>query len=419
MKTSILLISVVSVLAPPMAFAEPTAEQIAWLKKNVIPFNSAQPSDKWEDLMPLKGLIGNARVVSLGEATHGTREFFQMKHRITQFLANEMGFTIFAIEANMPEAHKINDFVLRGEGDPKELIAGMYFWTWNTQELLDLILWMREFNKSGKRRIEFTGFDMQTPNVAAQIALDFLKSVDPDYYATAKPIFDDAVKTNPQARIPHAPAIAEVLPRFSREFQHIESSRDKYLKSKPAHEVDWAIQNARIVQQCMQSTANAVSRDESMALNVKWILDHAAPNAKIILWAHNGHVAKMPWWMGKHLERFYEKEMVVIGFTANEGQFTAWDPKNNRLSSTNEMIKGPDGSIEHALHAADLPQFILDLRKCSRENPDSAWITKLMKMRSIGAVADENQFYELDFSRHYDLLIYFDKTHATHCFWGR
>lgn len=79
------------------------------------------------------------------------------------------GFNIFSIEANMPEAYRLNDYVLNGNGDPATLIKGMYFWTWSTEEVLDMVLWMREFNKSGKARVQFTGFDMQTPDVAAGI----------------------------------------------------------------------------------------------------------------------------------------------------------------------------------------------------------------------------------------------------------
>jgi hypothetical protein len=72
----------------------------------------------------------------MGEATHGSREFFQMKHRMLEFLAEKMGFTVFAIEANWPESLAVNDFVLNGEGDPAVALAGMYFWTWNTEEVL-------------------------------------------------------------------------------------------------------------------------------------------------------------------------------------------------------------------------------------------------------------------------------------------
>jgi hypothetical protein len=94
-----------------------------------------------------------------------------------------MGFNIFAIEANMPEAYRLNDYVLTGRGDPKTLLKGMYFWTWNTQEVLDMILWMRDFNESGKGRVQFTGFDMQTTTVAVRIVQDFVRKFDTRYEA--------------------------------------------------------------------------------------------------------------------------------------------------------------------------------------------------------------------------------------------
>ena len=199
MSRLLLTIGVLVVLAVPTAWAdEPTAVEIAWLKEHVVAVKTAEAGSGFEDLMPLKEMIGDARIVALGEATHGTREFFQMKHRLIEFLASEMGFTIFSIEANMPEAYRVNDFVLRGEGDPKELLAGMYFWTWNTQEVLDLILWMRELNKSGGGELQFTGFDMQTPNVAMQIVQDFVAKVEPGYSATVAKTYT-AAKTATRA----------------------------------------------------------------------------------------------------------------------------------------------------------------------------------------------------------------------------
>jgi erythromycin esterase len=81
-------------------------------------------------------LIGDARIVSLGEATHGSREIFQLKHRMIEFLASEMGFTIFAIEANMPEAYRVNDYVLNGTGD-QQLLRGMLLDGWDTESAHD------------------------------------------------------------------------------------------------------------------------------------------------------------------------------------------------------------------------------------------------------------------------------------------
>jgi erythromycin esterase-like protein len=159
----------------------PTQDMVGWISANAIPITSADPNQGYTDLMPLKNVVGNAHIVGLGEATHGTSEFFNMKHRLVDFLANNMGFTTFAIEANMPEAYRMNDYVLNGNGDPKELLKGMYFWTWNTQEVLDMILWMRQYNASGQGIIQFTGFDMQTPDVAEQIVEPFIATFDPGY----------------------------------------------------------------------------------------------------------------------------------------------------------------------------------------------------------------------------------------------
>jgi len=81
-----------------------------------------EPAENLDDLEPLRRLVGDARVVSLGEATHGTREFFQMKHRILRFLVERMGFTAFAIEATWPEANRLDRYLRTGEGDPAVLV---------------------------------------------------------------------------------------------------------------------------------------------------------------------------------------------------------------------------------------------------------------------------------------------------------
>jgi erythromycin esterase-like protein len=172
-------------LACGLGFAAAHAQQpdavVEWVRASAIPLTTPEAGHGFADLQPLKTVIGNARIVSLGEATHGSREFFQIKHRMLEFLASEMGFTIFSIEANMPEAYRLNDYVLNGTGDPAALLKGMYFWTWDTEEVLAMIRWMREFNQSGKGRVQFTGFDMQTPQVAMEIARTFVSRYDAGY----------------------------------------------------------------------------------------------------------------------------------------------------------------------------------------------------------------------------------------------
>ncbi len=152
-----------------------------WIRRTAIPLSTPVAGYGFDDMAPLKKIVGDARIVALGEATHGTREFFQLKHRMLEFLVTQMGFSIFSIEANMPESYRLNDFVLRGEGDPAKLMKGMYVWLWDTQEVLDMVLWMREYNKSGKGRVAFTGFATQTPTVANEIVRDFVAKTDAEY----------------------------------------------------------------------------------------------------------------------------------------------------------------------------------------------------------------------------------------------
>jgi erythromycin esterase len=290
----------------------------------------------FEDMQPLKRIVGDARIVALGEATHGTREFFQLKHRMIEFLASQMSFTIFSIEASMPEAYRLNDFVLNGNGDPKQLLKGMYFWTWNTEEVLDMILWMREFNRLGKGHIEFTGFDMQFPTVAMDIVRRFVIAEDRTYDMSLWPIYQDVSHFEKETRdkppgsdrqLPMNRAITnELLTQRCKEvLKHLENNRATYLLAgaNPAA-TDWAIQNARLVVQYMQLKTSEKSRDESMAENVKWIADHS-PGAKLVLWAHNGHVSHSGYGkissMGGYLRGMFGHDMVNFGLAFNEGSF--------------------------------------------------------------------------------------------------
>ena len=531
--------------------AQSTAPVTEWVKSNAIRLSTPEAGHGFADMEPLKKVVGNARIVSLGEATHGSREFFQLKHRMVEFLATQMGFTIFSIEANMPEAYKLNDFVLRGEGDPATLIKGMYFWTWDTQEVLDMVLWMREFNKSGKGRVEFTGFDMQTPKVALDIVKDFVAKADPDYGpslnqagelalapSTAAPAnfgtatgsfpledargkrvrFSGYIKTENvtgyagfwwrvdgesgagplafanlgtgapkgtsewkqyELEIPVAqnataiyfgalisgggtawfdhlkveldgkpyssdgfdfefegPALkglymgspgyvarmdkevfhdgkqslrvyrtaAPVNPNvktadpklasaeWKKVVEHLEASRAAYTKAT-AREIDWAVQNARVVLQCMQMRDSEVTRDASMAANVKWILDHS-PEAKIVLWAHNGHVNTKGYGtygpMGADLRRIYGDQMVVFGFAFNQGSFQAVTQGGGGLKD-HTVPPAPAGSLDATLAASGIPLFALDLRAAPKSGPVAEWLNAAHKTRSIGALYPEGE----------------------------
>lgn len=396
-----------------------TEEQLDWIHAHAVPFDRAEPGQGWDDLMPLKEIVGDARIVALGEGTHGTREFFQMKHRITEFLANEMGFTVFAIEANMPEARQVNRYVLTGEGDPKKALAGMYFWTWNTQEVLDMIEWMRAFNASGQGRIAFWGFDMQTPDVAMDSVRSFVDRRDPTYAETLAQAYEkvdeilqarrnagNAAAMRPFNLEPSRAAAQQVL-------NYLEAQHDQYLQTARSMEVAWAIQNARIVVQGAEAyLPGKASRDESMAANIDWILDHEPPDTKIVLWAHNLHVTKASthFGMGRVLDERHGDDQVVFGFAFHEGTYTARGPQGLQTYSTSSSEAG---SVEWALHQTGLPRFVLDVRRASEDEPGSAWLHQQLEFRNIGAMAMDYAFSPTVVAEHYDALIFFDQSHPS------
>ncbi|MCA9712195.1 MAG: erythromycin esterase family protein, partial [Myxococcales bacterium] len=154
------------------------AAAIDWIRDHHVPLRTVEAGHGLDDLAALDPVFSKAKVVGLGEATHGTREFFQLKHRMLEYLVERHGFSVFGIEANRTECRAIDRYVQTGEGDPREALAGIYFWTWNTHEVLDLIEWMRQYNESHPRKLRFVGFDAQTPNVAARNVVAFLDRVD-------------------------------------------------------------------------------------------------------------------------------------------------------------------------------------------------------------------------------------------------
>jgi len=554
----------------------------AWMAANAIRLTTAEAGHGFADMQPLKKVVGSARIVALGEATHGTREFFQLKHRMMEFLAAEMGFTVFSIEANMPEAYRLNDYVLNGAGDPAALIKGMYFWTWDTQEVLEMVKWMREFNRSGKGRVEFTGFDMQTPTVAVRIADEFVAKHDPGYAETLRKASDTALRVQATAqaaefggstgtfpvkeaagkrvrfsgfirtqdvtgyaglwwrvdgasgvltfenlkdRAPKGttdwkeyaleiPVAAEAkninfgmllsgagtawfdglsveldgqpyrnaslfdfdfesdaprgFPTFGAGYraqldrevfhsgkqslqvkrvaapsraaatnqvdpktasaewmdivEHMKASREAYLQNgATAKDIDWATQTARVVLQCMQMRASQVTRDQSMAENVKWILDHS-PSAKIVLWAHNGHVSAGGGGfdsMGAALRKMYPGQMVVFGFAFNQGSFQAISQGKGLLKDFT-VPPAPEGSLDAALAATGIPVFALDLRPVAQAVTApaavAAWFGAAHKTRSIGALYPEDSPFafmeDLVAPQSFDALLFVASTTA-------
>ncbi|MBK9030595.1 MAG: erythromycin esterase family protein [Myxococcales bacterium] len=171
----------VTLEVPVTVLAPAPPEVAAWLGRAGAPLTTVEAGHGFADLAPIGRMVGTARVVGLGEATHGSREFFQLKHRLLEYLVAEHGFTVFAIEANQPECRAINAYVLHGTGDARAALAGIYFWTWDTEEVLAMIEWMRAWNAdpAHRRKVQFVGFDMQVPRVAEAAVAAFVRQVAP------------------------------------------------------------------------------------------------------------------------------------------------------------------------------------------------------------------------------------------------
>lgn len=154
---------------------------VEWLRSNATPLATCEPGGSDRDLAPLRTVVGDARIVSVGEVSGGTHEFFQTKRRIIEYLATHLGFTLFAIEINQAAAYDLNEYVEAGRGDPKALLAKLARRR-NTREFLDFVEWMREFNRSGRGRLQFFGFDMlgSTDSAAAAVTR-FVARAEPTY----------------------------------------------------------------------------------------------------------------------------------------------------------------------------------------------------------------------------------------------
>lgn len=414
----------------------PSTQTVDWLSQNSVALSTTDPAASLDDLEPLRQMIGSAHLVGLGEGTHGTREFFQMKHRMLEFLVTKMGFTYFAIEATSPESDDMNRYVLTGEGDPVRLLSRLYFWTWNTQEVLDMVMWMRQWNTTApaSQRVQFRGFDMQYPGASMDSVRTFLYAVDRvahsdalsrykcmDFYRNAGPTFGGG-KASEYAALSDSVkgACAAALKGV---FDNLDHKKAEYEAASAPPRYTAALHAARLVQQFEAMIASAATgtqvRDASMAENITWIRDQAGPNAKIVLWAHNGHINSVPPWMGGYLRTSFGADYVNLGFAFGRGTFTAVTQTGTTLGllSTWSASLIPKSSIEAAFDATTKPRLLLDMRKITSGGAAAAPLGGPISMRSIGSTFDqqrESAYFSFQrFPDDFDLMIYLATTTAS------
>lgn len=386
-------------VALPRAAAAPKAA-LDWIADHHVPLRTTEPASGIDDLAALDRTFAEATVVGLGEATHGTREFFQLKHRMLEYLVERHGFTVFGLEASRTECRAIDRYVQTGQGDPKAALEGIYFWTWNTEEVLALVEWMREHNATHDRKLHFVGFDMQTPDVAARNVVAFLDRVDPgapgkDAVAMfGRPWNDEEyAELSDEDKAEADAALSALLARF-------ESRRPAYVA---ASSVDaWADAHEDLVQvRQVVTQRNAppmesfTARDRAMADNVLHLTERFGPDVKAVLWAHNGHVAR-DWSqtdvMGKFLAQALGDRYVSVGFAFDRGGFQALAMEGQEMGGLREHQVGPaQGSdVEAALRDGGPALFALPLRDLPAQGPAAQWLRRPLPMRQIGAAFDRD-----------------------------
>lgn len=422
---------------PGTATLDTAAAVASWLATNAIRLETAAAGRGFEDLQGLRDLVGDARIVLLGEPTHGNREVYQLKHRMVEFLVEEMGFNVFALETPMAESFDVDAYVSRGIGEPERALAASHVWPWDTEEVAEMLAWMRRHNVASVKPLRFYGFDMQSPERAAAGTLAYLDRVDSGLAATARKSFGHlAIPFSDPDAVGYRPIVerdsdAAVHDAVRDVVAHFDRNRSDWVGATGVDAWTVARQHAQLLQRWVEANAdgggryNAV-RDSTMAENVRWIREREGPDAKLIVWAHNSHVAnwKAPesWgstrMLGHHLREWYGSDVVILGALFGRGEFSALETGTaSRGLWTFEVGPPPDGTIESTFAAAGLDMAVVDLRRLPAGGPVATWFSTPRPTRNSGGVYDaaDPQRHLLPYvaDEAFDALIYIDSTHAT------
>ncbi len=392
--------------------------------------------------------IGDRRFVLLGEASHGTHEFYRHRAQITKRLIQEKGFTVVAVEADWPDAYRVNRYV-RGESadaDAAEALAGFKrfpSWMWRNADVLDFVGWLRAYNDSlpsAAARTGFYGLDLYSLHASIEAVLDYLDKVDPEgaqrarrRYACFEHFGEDPQEYGYAAGLGlshtcEAEVINQLidLQRRAREY----AGRDGRIA---ADDFYYAEQNARLVKNAEQyyrtmfrgRVSSWNLRDAHMAETLDHLVEHLAiqgRRAKVVLWAHNSHLGDAratemgrigEWNVGQLVREKHRHEAVLIGFTTYAGTVTAasnWGGPAERKRVRPAM----PGSYEALFHDTGIQSFLLRL---PRGTSVSKGLAETMWERAIGVIylpetELASHYFHAHLSDQFDAVIHVDQTRA-------
>ncbi len=380
------------------------------------------------DLEPFARIVGDARVVALGESTHGTSEFFRAKHRLTRFLVERLGFRVFLIEANQLAVERVNEYVKGGPGDAASAMRSM-FRVWNTEEVRDLVEWMRARNaRHPGDLVEFVGFDMQDPTLPIDSLRSLLVARDPALGRRVEELqadFREAWRAGPYPQAADERRAAW-MGDAEEAWRLVSEARTRLLGAAtgPADSVaiEWAVQNANVVRQAARSafTQELATRDSAMASNILWTLERRFPGARAVVWAHDAHISKGAdaaynyyggGSMGGVLSRALGEAYRAIGMLTYRGAYSGFLP-GRELEV--ELFPAPVGSVENALHHIALAResgvLLADVRAATADD-GGGWLLEPRPIRLLGYAAEDWGFaYPISVGRQFDAILFVDES---------
>ena len=398
------------------------------------------------DYDPLMALIGDASIVLLGEASHGTREFYGERATITQRLITEKGFNAVAAEADWPDAYRVHRFVSGRSGDHHAREALGDFerfptWMWRNTEVLQFIEWMRKVNdrRSDPAKVGFYGLDLYSLHASMQAVLGYLEKADPAAAARARAryaCFDHFGEDSQRYGYTTAFGLTrgcedDVLAQLVDLQRHTEDylRRDGFVAED---EFFYAEQNARLVANAehyyrtmFQGRVSSWNlRDRHMADTLAALLAHLGrriQRPKIVVWEHNSHLGDARATemsdvgevnVGQLVRERHGKGAVSVGFTTYQGTVTAasdWDGPAERKRVRPAL---PD-SYEALLHGVGIPNFMLTWK----DEPVRTILDERRLERAIGVVylpetERLSHYFYATLPAQFDAVLHFDETTA-------
>lgn len=391
---------------------------VSWLAGRAIPIHGVDVGSGFEDLQPLKETLRDVRVIGLGEATHGTHEFFRFKHRLFEFLVREMGVRVLAFEASQSAAENVVDpYVQGGPGDAESVVASLGL-VGGWEEVRDLVEWMRAYNQGvpARERVQFMGFDIQYNDEARRIVLEHLRRVAPERVAPTEALF--RVPVDSLVYVPYlsrdttiartaAEVAAPALSSYRDLYEFVRANEERFATRTSQAEAEHLLRHVRVLDQFADVYGSLLAgsegfnllRDRYMAENFRRMLDAQPPDARVAVWAHNLHLmADSSLWnprpMGRHLRETHGSAYYALGLGLGEGTFMACDIGRDAqpywaLAQFESGLPGEgtvDWYLTRAAERAGARQFVLDLRGAPTTGVVREWLSEPRGMFVVTSV---------------------------------